>query len=77
MAFETTYFVTAILEVARKKEELRGPERGTEEEAKADLDELRESLGSGEWINLDWISANPKNIAAAVLQSETTGFEIL
>lgn len=77
MAFVTMWFATVILEVAGKKEQVRGPERETEEEAKADLDALRESLGSGEWINLDWISANPKHVVAAVLDSETSGFEIM
>jgi len=77
MAFHTAWFVTVILEIAGKKEEVRGPERDSEGEAKADLDALRESLGSGEWINLDWISANPMKVVTAVLDSETTGFEII
>lgn len=77
MAFYTAWFVTVVLEVAGKKEQIRGPEHDGEDEAKADLDALRESLGSGEWINLEWISANPKHVIAAVLDSETTGFEIL
>ena len=39
-----------------------------------DLDAVREFLGSGEWINLPWLSANPKSVVAAYLDSTSVGF---
>ena len=52
-----------------KTRAISGPHRDTEVEAKADLRELQEKLGSGDWINLDWLSANPKNVVTAHIES--------
>jgi hypothetical protein len=69
----TTWFVTVVLEVAGKQQTVQGPERDSEDEVKADLRELQEKLGTGEWINLDWISANPKHVVAAHVDSSSIG----
>jgi hypothetical protein len=69
----TTWFVTVVLEVAGKQQTVQGPERDSEDEVKADLKELQEKLGTGEWINLDWISANPKHVVAAHVDSSSIG----
>jgi hypothetical protein len=74
MPVYTTWFVTVVLEVAGKERSVRGPERDTEEEVKADLKALQDLLGSGEWINLDWISANPKHVIGAHVDSSSIGF---
>ncbi len=74
MPVYTTWYATVVLEVAGKEKQIRGPGRTAEGDAKADLDAVRELLGSGEWINLDWISANPKNVVAAYLDSSSVGF---
>jgi hypothetical protein len=50
------------------------PTRTTEEEVKADLRELQGQLGGSDWINLDWITANPTNVIAAVVDSTSVGF---
>ncbi len=73
MATFTNWYVTVVLEVAGKQQTIRGPSRSSEEDTKADLKELQELLGSGEWINLDWISANPKHVVAAHLDSTSIG----
>lgn len=70
----TTWYVNVILEVAGKERQLQGPGRSEEAQAKADLDALREKLGSGEWINLDWISANPQHVVAAHVSSSSVAF---
>jgi hypothetical protein len=70
----TNWFVTVVLEVAGKQERVQGPTRPTEDEAKADLKNLQDQLGSGDWVNLDWISANPTSVAAAVVDSSSVGF---
>ncbi len=69
----TSWFVTVVLEVASKQERVQGPTRATEDEAKADLKNLQNQLGGGDWVNLDWISANPTNVAAAVVDSSSVG----
>lgn len=74
MPVYTTWFVTVVLEVAGKERSIQGPERDSEEETKADLKALQDLLGSGEWINLDWISANPKHVVAAHVDSSSIGF---
>ncbi|HEU4462633.1 MAG TPA: hypothetical protein VFR75_08570 [Solirubrobacterales bacterium] len=70
----TSWYVTVILEVAGKEKGVQGPVRDTEAEVKADLKELQEQMGSGEWINLDWISANPAHVVAAHVDSSSIGF---
>jgi hypothetical protein len=70
----TTWYVTVILQVAGKQQTITGPGRDTEEEAKADLKELQDLLGGGDWINLDWISANPKHVVAAHVDRSSIGF---
>jgi hypothetical protein len=74
MTTYTTWYVTVVLEVAGKQQTIRGPGRSAEEEVKADLKALQDLLGSGDWINLDWISANPKNVVAAHIDSTSVGF---
>lgn len=74
MPIYTTWYVTVVLEVAGKERKIDGPGRNEESEAKADLNELRGLLGSGDWINLDWISANPKHVVAAYLDSTSAGW---
>jgi hypothetical protein len=73
MPVYTSWFVTVVLEVAGKEERIKGPKRTTEEEVKADLKDLQDQLGGGDWINLDWISANPTNVVAAVVDSSSVG----
>lgn len=73
MPVYTTWYVTVILEVAGKERSVEGPSRNSEEEVKADLKELQDLLGSGDWINLDWISANPKHVIAAHVDSSSVG----
>ena len=70
----TTWYVTVIIQVAGKQQDIQGPERDTEDKTQSDLKELQEQLGSGEWINLDWISANPKNVVAAYVDSSSISF---
>jgi hypothetical protein len=70
----TNWFVVVTLEVAGKEKQLRGPRRGREEEAKQDLDAVRHKIASGEWLDLDWISANPKHFVAAHISSTSVGF---
>lgn len=70
----TTWYVTVVLEVAGKQQSIRGPGRSNEEDVKADLKALQDLLGRGDWINLDWISANPKNVVAAHIDSTSVGF---
>ena len=65
----TNWYVTVVLDVAGKEKSVRGPSRKTEAEVKEDLKALQDLLGSGEWINLDWISANPKHVVAAHVDS--------
>jgi hypothetical protein len=74
MPVYTTWYVTVVLEVAGKEKSVRGPSRSTEDEVKADLKDLQDLLGSGDWINLDWISANPKHVIAAHIDSSSVGF---
>jgi len=74
MPSSTNWYVTVILEVAGKKQSIRGPDRGSEGAAKADLKDLQERLGTGEWINLDWISADPKRVVAAHTDRTTVSF---
>jgi hypothetical protein len=74
MPVYSTWFVTVVLEVAGKEKSVEGPGRDTEDEAKTDLKELQDLLGSGDWINLEWISANPKNVVAAHVDSSSVGF---
>jgi hypothetical protein len=67
------WFVEVILSLGGSKTQaIQGPSRDTEEEAKEDLRLLQEKLGTGEWINLDWLSASPKSIIAAHVSG--TGF---
>jgi|GEM_PF-2219724 len=73
MPIFTTWYVTVLLDVAGKQQTIQGPGRDSEEEVKADLKALQDLLGSGEWINLDWISANPKNVVAAHIDSTSAG----
>lgn len=73
MPVYTTWYVTVVLEVAGKEKSVRGPSRSTEDEVKADLKELQDLLGRGDWINLDWISANPKHVIAALVDSSSVG----
>ena len=75
MPVSTTWFVNVILEVAGKERNIVGPGRPTEAEAKQDLNAVREFLGSGEWINLDWLSASPKHVVAAHLGSSSIGWD--
>lgn len=70
----TTWYVTVILQVAGKQQTITGPGRDSEDEVKADLKQLQDLLGSGDWINLDWISANPANVVAAHVDSSSIGF---
>jgi hypothetical protein len=65
------WYVEVTLSLGTSKTQtISGPSRDTEDEAKADLRELQEQLGSGgDWINLDWLSANPKNVIAAHVAS--------
>lgn len=74
MPVYTTWYVTVVLEVAGKEKSVRGPSRSAEAEVKADLKDLQDLLGSGDWINLDWISANPKHVIAAHIASRSHGF---
>lgn len=73
MPVYTSWYVTVILEVAGKERPVRGPSRRSEEEAQADLAALQEKLGSGEWINLVWISADPAHVVAAHVDSTSVG----
>jgi len=66
----TTWYVTVVLEIAGKEKQIRGPGHSDRAPAEADLNEL---LGTGTWINLSWISANPKNVVAAYLDSSSVG----
>lgn len=70
----TTWFVTVVLQVAGREKEVRGPGHSSKEAAQQDLDALREKLASGEWLDLDWISANPTYVVAAHLDSSSIGF---
>jgi hypothetical protein len=69
----TTWYVTVILQVAGKQQTITGPSRDSEDEVKADLKQLQDLLGGGDWINLDWISANPANVVAAHVDSSSIG----
>lgn len=73
MPVYTTWFVTVVLEVAGKEKSVQGPSRNTEDEVKQDLKELQELLGNANWINLEWISANPKHVIAAHVDSSSVG----
>ena len=67
------WYVEVILSLGgNKTQTIHGPSRDTEDEAKQDLRVLQEKLGSGDWINLDWLSANPQNVIAAHVTG--TGF---
>jgi len=46
----TTWYVTVILQVARKQQTITGPGRDTEEEVKADLKERRHRVPGGELV---------------------------
>lgn len=59
---------------ASKTKTIQGPSHDTEEEAKSDLKALQDQLGSGEWINLDWLSADPKHVIAAHVSSSGIAF---
>lgn len=60
------WFVEVTISLGgNKTQSIQGPSRESEAEARADLRELQDKLGSGEWINLDWLSANPKHVVAA------------
>jgi hypothetical protein len=69
----TTWYVTVVLEIAGKERQIHGPGHSEQAPAEADLNALRELLGTGTWINLSWISANPKNVVAAYLDSSSVG----
>jgi hypothetical protein len=73
MPVYTTWFVTVVLEVAGREKSVQGPGRSTREEAEADLKAIRDLLGTGEWINLDWITASPKHVVAAHIESTSVG----
>jgi hypothetical protein len=70
----TTWRVVVVLEVAGKEKQVHGPGHSDMGEAEKDLDAVRALLGSGDWINLPWLSANPKSVVAAYLDSTSVGF---
>lgn len=74
MPVSTNWYVVVTLEVAGKEQSVRGPDRTSETDAKADLKELQEKLGKGDWVNLDWLSADPKRIVAAHVDRTSIGF---
>lgn len=66
MASVSWWYVEVIVRVGGSKTQaIQGPTRNSEDEAKSDLRMVQEKLGSGDWINLDWISANPEYVVAA------------
>ena len=70
----TNWYVTVLVEVAGKERAISGPSRSQQADAEQDLDQVREFLGSGTWINLPWLSANPQSVVAAYLDSKSFGF---
>jgi hypothetical protein len=69
----TNWYVVVVMEVAGKQREVKGPSSSDKAKAEADLDALRGKLGTDEWIDLDWISANPQHVVAAYLDSRSFG----
>jgi hypothetical protein len=69
----TNWYVVVVMEVAGKQREVKGPKSSDQTKAEADLNALRGKLGTGEWIDLDWISANPKHVVAAYVDSRSFG----
>jgi hypothetical protein len=65
--------VAVVLEVAGKEKQIRGPGHSEKADAEKDLEAVRELLGSGQWINLPWLSAHSKSVVAAYLDSSSVG----
>jgi hypothetical protein len=73
MPVYTTYYVVLVMRDGSKQREIRSPGTSDEDDARKELDTVREAMKAGEWVDLPWFSARADAIEAAYIDSASFG----